>query len=197
MSQEFERVPKDLRDLRACLVCSLIKTHAMFYKYGCDNCEDILELSKNDERIEGCTSKNFEGMIALMDPKESWVAKWQRIGGYVKGMYAISVTGNLPRYYQKLVERNGHIYRSRDISLKTWTFFPQTNSSSQFSLLLIWTWNKLLWARKFVMQSKSFTWTFSQQKKKVAFLMITILHHEFYISVRFIFFSFDAQYTHH
>jgi hypothetical protein len=30
-------------------------------------------------------------MIALMDPKDSWVAKWQSIQQYKAGLYAISV----------------------------------------------------------------------------------------------------------
>jgi len=31
------------------------------------------------ERVAECTSINFDGMIAMMDPDGSWVAKWQRI----------------------------------------------------------------------------------------------------------------------
>jgi hypothetical protein len=31
------------------------------------------------ERVAECTSINFDGMIAMVKPGESWVAKWQRI----------------------------------------------------------------------------------------------------------------------
>lgn len=32
----------------------------------------------------------------MSDPSRSWVAKWQRIDGYVKGIYATKVMGQLP-----------------------------------------------------------------------------------------------------
>lgn len=32
----------------------------------------------------------------MADPSRSWVAKWQRIDGYVKGIYATKVMGQLP-----------------------------------------------------------------------------------------------------
>lgn len=117
--KDAQRVPSDLRNLRACLVCSLIKSAMMFEKDGCDNCEEYLGLRGNRERVYDCTSNNFEGMIALMAPEESWVAKWQRISHFVKGMYAVSVTGTLPKRIQRDLAANGRIYRSRDVSMKT------------------------------------------------------------------------------
>jgi transcription elongation factor SPT4 len=80
-------------DLRACLICSVIRPLSEFVDEGCPNCEDILEVRhptlllnySNDqmrgqpERVAECTSINFDGMIAMMDPDGSWVAKWQRI----------------------------------------------------------------------------------------------------------------------
>jgi len=46
------------------------------------------------------TSAIFQGMIAMCDPDHSWVGRWQRLDNckYVKGIYAISVTGELPEY---------------------------------------------------------------------------------------------------
>jgi transcription elongation factor SPT4 len=41
------------------------------------------------ERVAECTSINFDGMIAMMDPDQSWVAKWQRIS---------TMTIRLPRF---------------------------------------------------------------------------------------------------
>ena len=119
MSRHIHHIPKDLRDLRACLVCSLIKTTNMFYEKGCDNCEDILKMKGSAQTVEECTSSNFDGMIALMQPEESWVAKWQRINTFVKGMYAISVTGTLTKSTLDTLEINGYRYRNRDVSLKT------------------------------------------------------------------------------
>jgi transcription elongation factor SPT4 len=83
-------------DLRACLICSVIRPLSEFVDEGCPNCEDILEvrhppLLLNDtnyqmrgqpERVAECTSINFDGMIAMMDPDGSWVAKWQRISKF-------------------------------------------------------------------------------------------------------------------
>ncbi|CAF1203097.1 unnamed protein product [Rotaria magnacalcarata] len=119
MADDRERIPNDLRNLRACLVCSLIKSAGMFEEDGCDNCEEFLPMKGNSELVYECTSSNFEGMIALMHPEESWVAKWQRIAHHVKGMYAISVTGTLPRRIQRELAQNGRPIRSRDVSLKT------------------------------------------------------------------------------
>ncbi|CAF2523998.1 unnamed protein product [Rotaria sp. Silwood2] len=119
MSDDRRRMPRDLRNLRACLICSLIKSAGMFEDDGCDNCEEYLSMKGNHDRVYECTSSNFEGMIALMHPEESWVAKWQRISHHVKGMYAVSVTGTLPRRIQRELAENGRVYRSRDVSLKT------------------------------------------------------------------------------
>jgi transcription elongation factor SPT4 len=38
----------------------------------------------------------FEGLITLADPTKSWVAKWQRLDKYVRGVYATKVSGQLP-----------------------------------------------------------------------------------------------------
>lgn len=70
-------IPADIRGLRACLVCSLIKSAEMFERQGCDNCESLLGLKDNAEKVEECTSANFDGFIAVADPQDSWVCKWQ------------------------------------------------------------------------------------------------------------------------
>nr|CAG4635246.1 EOG090X0NWO [Alona affinis] len=91
-----EIVPKDLRNLRCCLVCSLIKN--------------------NKDNIYDCTSTNFDGMVALMSPEDSWVAKWQRINRKTKGIYAVSVSGRLPDNFIRELKSRGIPYRSRDTS---------------------------------------------------------------------------------
>jgi transcription elongation factor SPT4 len=50
-----------------------------------------------------CTSANYDGMMAVMDPSDSWVAKWQRIDHCVRGMYAISVSGELPENIRRML----------------------------------------------------------------------------------------------
>ncbi|KAF9797454.1 hypothetical protein SFRURICE_005930 [Spodoptera frugiperda] len=85
----LETVPKDLRGLRACLVCSLIKTFDQF---------------------------EYDGMIAVMSPEDSWVCKWQRINRFCKGVYAISVSGRLPAGVIRDMKSRGYVYRPRDTS---------------------------------------------------------------------------------
>ena len=70
-----DSVPKDLRQLRACLVCSLIKSFDQFERDGCDNCESVLTLRRNRDNVYDCTSANFEGMIASCKPEDSWVCR--------------------------------------------------------------------------------------------------------------------------
>lgn len=45
------------------------------------------------DSVQECTSQVFEGQISLADPAQSWVAKWQRLDGYVPGVYAVKVVG--------------------------------------------------------------------------------------------------------
>ncbi|XP_018022130.1 transcription elongation factor SPT4 [Hyalella azteca] len=113
-----DNIPKDLRYLRACMVCSLVKTMDMFETDGCDNCDDFLNMKNNRDNVYDCTSNNFDGLIALMTPDDSWVAKWQRINRCVKGIYAISVTGRLPPTIIREMKSRGIKYRSRDITTR-------------------------------------------------------------------------------
>lgn len=39
-------------------------------------------MKNNREMVYDCTSNNFDGLIALTNPEDSWVAKWQKIGKY-------------------------------------------------------------------------------------------------------------------
>ncbi|ELT94209.1 hypothetical protein CAPTEDRAFT_157886 [Capitella teleta] len=114
----LETVPKDLRNLRACLLCSLVKTIDQFEYEGCENCDEYLHLKGNRDAVYECTSSSFEGIVSLMSPDDSWVAKWQRINRCVKGCYAVSVTGKLPPGIVRELKSKGVHYRSRDTSLK-------------------------------------------------------------------------------
>jgi transcription elongation factor SPT4 len=80
-----------------------------FLKEGCPNCEDFLHLAGSMDAIIDCTSQVFEGLITLADPARSWVAKWQRLDGYVRGVYAIKVSGQLPDEIVAAIEDEGRI----------------------------------------------------------------------------------------
>ncbi|KAK7499151.1 hypothetical protein BaRGS_00009698 [Batillaria attramentaria] len=115
----LQTVPKDLRNLRACLLCSLVKTIEQFEFDGCDNCEDYLHMKGNRDVVYDCTSSNFDGLIAMIGPEDSWVAKWQRIERFVRGCYAVSVTGRLPPGVARDLRSRGIEYRPRDTSQKS------------------------------------------------------------------------------
>jgi transcription elongation factor SPT4 len=89
----MEVVPTSEKHLRACLHCKLLKTFEQFADLGCDNCPD-LDLQNNGEKINQHTTSSFEGVLAMMQPEASWVAKYQRLTRKVPGVYAISVKGD-------------------------------------------------------------------------------------------------------
>ena len=106
--------PSSHRTLRACLICSIVQQQSRFFNAGCPNCEAFLELAGNSDGIADCTSQVFEGLITMSDPGSSWVAKWQRIEGYVPGVYAVKVQGVLPDDVLQTVESAGIRYVPRD-----------------------------------------------------------------------------------
>ena len=104
-------VPDSLKGLRACMRCGIIKTVEQFATDGCENCP-FLDL-QNSDRINSCTTAFFEGQCAVMDPRESWVAKWLRIDAYLPGVYAISVTGQFTKDMEDEMEANGRRWRCK------------------------------------------------------------------------------------
>ncbi|KAK2801707.1 transcription elongation factor spt4 [Emmonsiellopsis sp. PD_5] len=102
------------RSLRACMVCSIVQLHSKFLRDGCPNCDNLLNLRGNSDRIQECTSQVFEGLITLADERGSWVARWQRLDGYVPGTYATKVTGTLPPEVLATLEDAGVRYIPRD-----------------------------------------------------------------------------------
>ncbi|UKZ57889.1 transcription elongation factor spt4 [Trichoderma virens] len=90
-------------------------TYSRFRDEGCPNCEEFLHLIGSQDQIESCTSQVFEGLITLANPAKSWVAKWQRLDGYVPGVYAIKVSGQLPDEIRSSLEDEYRIqYIPRD-----------------------------------------------------------------------------------
>jgi transcription elongation factor SPT4 len=106
--------PNQHRNLRACMVCSIVRTYNQFMQGGCPNCEDILELANNSDSINECTSQVFDGLISVADTSRSWVARFQRLEGYVPGVYATQVEGILPEEVISAVEHAGINYVPRD-----------------------------------------------------------------------------------
>ncbi|CAJ0955085.1 unnamed protein product, partial [Mesorhabditis belari] len=116
----IDSIPRDLRGLRACLLCSLVKSIEQFEDAGCDNCEGFLHLKGDTSKVLDCTSSNFDGMIAALDPEGSWVCKWQKINRKCKGIYAVSVSGSLPAGVVAELKSMGVQYRPkmRDTTVK-------------------------------------------------------------------------------
>jgi transcription elongation factor SPT4 len=106
--------PHQTRTLRACMVCTIILPQSTFRDEGCPNCEQALELRGNSEAVTECTSSNFSGTLALMNPERSWVGKWQRLEGYVPGVYAVQVIGTLSEERIEDVRAAGMRYVPRD-----------------------------------------------------------------------------------
>ncbi|KAK3940823.1 putative transcription elongation factor spt-4 protein [Diplogelasinospora grovesii] len=114
MSENYV-APGQQRYLRACMVCSIVMTYARFRDEGCPNCEEFLRFAGQPDQIDSCTSQVFEGLISLANPAKSWVAKWQRLDGYVKGVYATKVSGQLPEEVRTMIEEEYRIqYIPRD-----------------------------------------------------------------------------------
>lgn len=86
----------DLRKLRACMVCGTVRTFDHFRDEGCPNCESFLSLRGSSERILDSTSATFSGLVGMVQPKGSWVARWQRAEERIPGLYALKVVGRLP-----------------------------------------------------------------------------------------------------
>jgi len=97
------------------MVCSIVQTQQRFLREGCPNCEEFLRLQASPEAVADCTSQVFEGLITLAEPSKSWVAKWQRLDGYVRGVYATKVSGILPEEVVDTMENEARVrYIPRD-----------------------------------------------------------------------------------
>ncbi|KAF8629633.1 hypothetical protein AX15_003366 [Amanita polypyramis BW_CC] len=113
---ELDRIPANARSkaLRACLLCSIVQTPQEFRRSGCPNCEEVMQLKGSTDRITSCTTTYFDGLITVVDPENSWVARWQRTSKYVRGVYAVRVKGRIPEDVEAELESRGIKYRPRD-----------------------------------------------------------------------------------
>ncbi|KAL1673813.1 Spt4/RpoE2 zinc finger-domain-containing protein [Schizophyllum commune] len=96
------------------MLCSLIQTSADFKRHGCPNCDEVLQLRGSLDRVQMYTTNQFEGVIAVIDPEQSWVARWQRTAKQVRGMYAVRVKGRIGQEMEETLEARGIKYRPRD-----------------------------------------------------------------------------------
>mmetsp|Transcript_25058 Transcript_25058/g.37023 ORF Transcript_25058/g.37023 Transcript_25058/m.37023 type:complete len:144 (+) Transcript_25058:249-680(+) len=106
--------PSALRGIRACKRCGLLKTVEQFMTEGCENCP-FLDIADGPERVNACTTAFYEGQCAVMDPRESWAAKWIRVDGFLPGVYAIHVTGTLNRDIEEDLENRGLRWRCKPV----------------------------------------------------------------------------------
>jgi transcription elongation factor SPT4 len=107
-------VPNNLRAIRACKRCGILKTQEQFYEDGCENCP-FLDMADNMERVNTCTTAFYEGQAAIMDPGQSWAAKWIRTDIFLPGVYAITVTGSFTPEIEEDMENQGIRWRCRPV----------------------------------------------------------------------------------
>ena len=72
-----------------------------------------MDMIDNADRVNACTSAFYEGQAALMDPRDSWAAKWIRCDTYLPGVYALSITGTFDREIEEDLEARGIRWRCR------------------------------------------------------------------------------------
>merc|ERR1719469_1207905 len=103
---------RNLRTIKACKRCGLLKTYNQFLDDGCENCP-FLRMAEENDKCRSYTTSFFEGQAAVMDPRESWVAKWLRTDIYHPGVYAISVTGTFDPETKQILTDEGYNWRCR------------------------------------------------------------------------------------
>lgn len=96
------------------MVCSFLATANEFKQIGCPNCEDILGMKGEADRVLECTTLKFDGAIAVIAPELSWVAKWQRNDKHSPGVYAVRVNASLPESITDELEASGVVVQSRE-----------------------------------------------------------------------------------
>lgn len=55
---EGAAAPSDMKSLRCCISCRLVKSFEQFYDEGCDNCP-YLQMREDAELIDDCTTTEF------------------------------------------------------------------------------------------------------------------------------------------
>jgi transcription elongation factor SPT4 len=105
-------VPNNVRTIRACKRCGILKSQEQFYEDGCENCP-FLDMTDNMERVNSCTTAFYDGHVAVMDPMNSWASRWIRVEGFLPGVYAITIVGQFDRDIEEDMENQGIRWRCR------------------------------------------------------------------------------------
>ncbi|CAK0786868.1 hypothetical protein CVIRNUC_010082 [Coccomyxa viridis] len=93
LAQGHAEVPKDWgKNLVACMHCKLVKTEDQFYDNGCENCLSQ-SMMGDAERVQECTTNDFQGLVTILNPGSSWTARWLHIAKCKPGVYALAVAG--------------------------------------------------------------------------------------------------------
>ncbi|KAJ2813314.1 transcription elongation factor spt4 [Coemansia furcata] len=108
------RVPKDKRQLRACLICGIVQNHHTFRDQGCPNCDRYIRMRGRNDTVTDCTSAIFDGITAMFQPNGTWVGKFAHINNYEPGVYAAHVTGRVPEDVEDALAQKGITYHPRD-----------------------------------------------------------------------------------
>ena len=58
-------IPKDLKRLRCCLRCHLIKNMDQFVGDGCENCPELSGMKGSQEKVGETTTDKYYGFIGL------------------------------------------------------------------------------------------------------------------------------------
>jgi len=110
---QMASLPSELKGLRACMVCTLVKTMNQFLDEGCDNCERFLQMRDRQDRVMETTSNVFEGLAAVHQPNDSWVAKYQGLQMLKPGCYALEVTGVMSPEIDNFLKNKNIPYRAK------------------------------------------------------------------------------------
>lgn len=98
--------PTELKNLRCCIPCQLIKTFEQFYEEGCENCP-FLRMEGDRERVFDSTTTEFQGLLTVIDPATSWSAKWLHLKKRTPGCYALAVNADVPQHIEDILDAEG------------------------------------------------------------------------------------------
>ena len=60
-------------------VCLQRLSCMQFYDSGCENCVSQ-SMMGDAERVQECTTNDFQGLVTILNPGSSWTARWLHIG---------------------------------------------------------------------------------------------------------------------